>query len=290
MVKPVQTVSDLSLSAAAVSRALVSEHLASGKCDPSPALLPVEIREFVSARCQAQGLSTGTATFPPGAELPYHTHTFSEAVTVLQGEFDIYVQGRRYRLSRLECIHLPAGIAHRVVNASPGKAVAHWAFATSEPSRELVADEFTLVSFDRENPTRGEPEYIVRFHSADMYPLADGTRFYDLFAGRFGSVGICGGYGEFEPGASLPCHVHNYDESITIVTGEAVCQVAGRQYKVTDYDTAFIPEGRPHRFLNASDQVMAMIWVYAGSEPERTLVPVGYCDGGVKWPVEREFE
>jgi putative monooxygenase len=291
MVKPVQTICDQDLSGAAVSRALVREHIASGKCDPFPALLPVEIREFVSARCHAQGLSTGTATFPPGAELPYHTHRFSEAVTVLQGEIEFHVQGRHYRLSRLDCIHLPAGVAHRVVNTSATrKAVAHSAFATSEPSRDLVADEFPVVLFDRENPTRREPEHIVRFQSAAMYPLADGTRFYDLFAGRFGSVGICGGYGEFEPGASLPCHVHNYDESITIVTGEAICQVAGKQYRVADCDTAFIPEGRPHRFLNGSDQVMAMIWVYAGSEPERTLVSVGYCDGGVRWLAEREFQ
>ncbi len=45
--------------------------------------------------------------------------------------------------------------------------------------------------------------------------------FSDSFAGRFGAVGICGGYGQFAPSSSLPCHTHHYDESVTIITGEA---------------------------------------------------------------------
>jgi len=60
---------------------------------------------------------------------------------------------------------------------------------------------------------------------------------------RFGSVGICGGYGEFNPGSSLPCHLHKYDESITIIKGEAICEVAGKRYLLSDCDTGFVPEG-----------------------------------------------
>ncbi len=40
-----------------------------------------------------------------------------------------------------------------------------------------------------------------------------------------------------------------------------------------------MPEGRPHRFLKRSDRPMAMIWVHAGDEPERTLVDPGSCEG-----------
>ncbi len=28
---------------------------------------------------------------------------------------------------------------------------------------------------------------------------------------------------------------------------------------------------------------MAMIWVYAGSEPERNILDVGYCKGTLEW-------
>ena len=92
-------------------------------------------------------------------------------------------------------------------------------------------------------------------------------------------VGDPAGDGVFQPGASLPCHYHHYDESITIVEGAAICQVAGREYPLSGCGTACIPRGRPHRFLNRSDRPMAMIWVYAGDEPERTLVDASCCEG-----------
>jgi mannose-6-phosphate isomerase-like protein (cupin superfamily) len=133
------------------------------------------------------------------------------------------------------------------------------------------------------NPSAGDPESIIRFAQATIYELSDGTEFRDLFAGRFGSVGICGGYGRFQPDASLPCHIHQYDESITIVEGQAICLVQGNRYSLAGYDTAFVPEGRPHRFLNRSTSPMAMVWVYAGSEPERTIVNSSYCDGSLVW-------
>jgi quercetin dioxygenase-like cupin family protein len=275
------------LPAAASSRACVEEHIASGGSEPSAEFLPVAIREFVSRKCGAEGVSTGTATFPPGAELATHLHGFSEAITILAGEIDVHVQGRCYRLSRLDSIHLPAGIAHRLVNPSASsEAVTHWAFASAEASQQLVNEQFAAENRGSGQPAPGDPEYITRISAAVPYPLAPGTRFYDLFAGRFGSVGICGGYGEFEPGTSLPCHTHQYDESITIITGQAVCQVAGKRYSLAGCDTAFVPEGRPHRFLNQSDALMAMIWIYAGSEPERTLVATAYCDGSLVWPLK----
>ncbi len=46
--------------------------------------------------------------------------------------------------------------------------------------------------------------------------------------------GICGGPSIFQPGTSLPCHGHGFDESITIVTGRAVCQVAGKECELAD--------------------------------------------------------
>jgi mannose-6-phosphate isomerase-like protein (cupin superfamily) len=121
-------------------------------------------------------------------------------------------------------------------------------------------------------------EVLTRCDGPPTDKLAPRAFFRDLFARRLGSLGICGGYGLFEPGASLPCHHHGFDESITIVDGTAVCQVAGREYAVANYGTACIPRGRPHRFLNRSDRPMTMIWVYAGDEPDHTLVDSGYCE------------
>jgi len=58
----------------------------------------------------------------------------------------------------------------------------------------------------------------------------------------------------------------------------------GKALSLSNNDTAFVPQGHPHRFLNLSTTEMAMIWVYAGNEPERTLVSSEYCDGTWAWP------
>ena len=249
--------------------------------DPTPGL---ELREFISGACGARGISSGITTVQPGAELPYHLHRFSEAVVILEGEAQFSVEGRCYRLSSLDTIHFPAGVAHHLMNPSiESRLVAYWAFATEVPSREPVADMFQWQDCRSMDPRPSDPEHIVRFAEAPKYELAERAVFTDLFGSRFGAVGICGGYGRFEPGASLPCHIHDYDESITIVTGHAVCQVMGNRYELSNCDTALVPKGRPHRFLNESSEPMAMIWLYAGGEPGRTILESGYCSGSLRW-------
>jgi oxalate decarboxylase/phosphoglucose isomerase-like protein (cupin superfamily) len=59
--------------------------------------------------------------------------------------------------------------------------------------------------------------------------------------------------------------------------------VQDQHYKLSGLDAAFVPTGRPHRFSNDSDASMSMVWVYAGDEPDRTLIDPGYCDGSLVW-------
>ena len=86
-----------------------------------------------------------------------------------------------------------------------------------------------------------------------------------------GSRGICGGYGLFNPGARLPCHRHEFDESITIVQGMATCIVEGERHELSGNATALVPQGRCHYFINLTLEPMAMIWVYAGDKPDRIV-------------------
>jgi len=256
--------------------------------DREPALsgpAAVELFTYVSEACGATGFSTGIARFNPGAHLPYHAHEFSEAVTILEGCARVLVEGRVYRLGQHDCVHVPTGIAHQVENESSEEAlVCHWAFATARPTRELVDLRFVTEDRGSGNPSPGDPEMIVRYDGRAVYQLSMDAFFLDLFARRYGSVGICGGHGRFLPGASLPCHIHDFDESITIVKGNAVCLVQGNRYELSGCDTAYIPKGLPHRFLNLSDEEMEMVWVYAGSEPDRRIVSSAYCSGEIAWP------
>jgi mannose-6-phosphate isomerase-like protein (cupin superfamily) len=262
-----------------------SEKVVSGRSRSLVEISPgVLLRELASEACGVQGMCTGLAVFSPASSLPYHRHDVSEAFTVLSGDALAMVEGRTYRMGPHDCLHVPAGVAHSVINPSAKKKLMiHAAFGAVHPRRDFVKDSFVSVDRGYGLPGENEPEHMVRIGKATRYKLANGTSFCDLFAGRFGSVGICGGYGEFQPGTGLPCHLHDYDESITIIKGAATCQVMGAQYKLSGYDTAMVPSGRPHRFLNESKDVMAMIWVYAGSEPQRTLVNARFCNGDWAW-------
>jgi quercetin dioxygenase-like cupin family protein len=257
------------------------EVLTHGDRAASDVLAPgVNLYVLATGSMGARGLTTALARFETGARLPYHTHPCSEALVVLSGIATVLVEGRHHRLSPFDAMHVPAGTAHAVHNASDAEpALLHSSFASETPSRELVADDFQTSEHAESDSAHSER--LIRFGAAAVYELAGRALFRDLFAHRLGSRGICGGYGLFEPDASLPCHYHGYDESITIVTGIAVCQVAGKEYEVSNNDTMCIPQGRPHRFLNRSDRPMAMIWVYAGDEPDRTLVDTGLCENGL---------
>jgi quercetin dioxygenase-like cupin family protein len=262
------------------------QRIISGQCAPLVSSPPgIALRAFVSEDCGATAFSTGTATFDPGAELAYHTHPCSEAITVLEGVAQLFIEGRAYDLSPLDCMHVPRGVAHSVRNPA-GRLVVHSAFGSPRPARDFVSAAFPKVERGNGQPLPGDPETLNRFGDCPVYELSEGALFCDLFARRFGAVGICGGYGRFAPGASLPCHFHEYDESITIVEGDAICLVQGSDYRLNGLDTAYVPKHRPHRFLNRSRGHMGMLWVYAGDEPDRVLVDAGYCSGELVWPAD----
>ncbi|QDT41661.1 DNA-binding transcriptional repressor PuuR [Gimesia alba] len=237
----------------------------------------VEFQALISGDLGSQGLSTGIAIFQPDAVLPAHVHPVSEVIVPLSGKIHVIVEGRRYVLEQYDALHVPAGLPHWVHSDLSEQPVSCFvAFASEQPTREWVEKKFSIEDCSETNPSSAE--HLTRFETASVYELSSGALFRDLFARRYGSRGICGGYGLFQPGASLPCHIHGFDESITIIEGTAVCQVAGSEYELSDCDTAGIPQDRPHRFINRSKRPMAMIWVYAGDEPDRTILEQCCCE------------
>jgi quercetin dioxygenase-like cupin family protein len=203
----------------------------------------------------------------------------------------VEVQGRRYLLSPLDNIVVPAGRSHYLVVRSDERedALFHVAMATDHPTQNA-----TPVFYSRRAMPNGEPGPVagerINWHArTSVYEPAPGARFQDFFNQHLGTSEMSGGYGRFAPGARLPCHLHDFDESITIVEGVAVCIVEGRRYQLSDNMTALCPRGRSHYFVNESDRPMAMIWVYAGALPERIVLHeccCGKCDNSKSFPLE----
>jgi len=250
------------------------------KMNPPGKNPPIELAPGVSFDCLvgahngARKLTTGLVSFAPDARLEYHNHPVDESITVLSGTVMVGVEGREYSLGPLDTIIIPRGVAHAAWNASANRrGVVHVALASEAPSRERVATPFDRRAMPDPPAFVPGKERVTRFATAPCFEAGPGTGFIDYFNQDLmpGSE-MSGGYGLFQPGGRLPAHFHDFDESICIIEGTAVCNVEGRRYQQTGCNTALQPRGRVHYFANESKEPMAMIWVYAGPRPERVIV------------------
>lgn len=240
----------------------------------------VELTPGVNFEClvgrhnQAKGLTTGWVTFARDASLPYHTHPFTESITLMQGSASVEVEGRRYVLKRMDNIVIPAGLAHSARNLSATEnAVFQVSLGSDNPVRTLVDKFFSRRTMPDDSTGIPGAERVNRFATARRFAAGPNTQFIDFFnEDLIPGIEMSGGYGLFSPGGRLPAHVHDFDESICIISGEATCIVEGRRYKMSDGATALQPRGRVHYFINETQSTMEMLWVYAGPKPERIIV------------------
>lgn len=239
---------------------------------------------LVGKHTEAVKLFTAIVTFERGNTLlPAHTHPHSESITLLDGRARVEVGDRRYTLNPLDNITVPRDCVHSVKNMSDDKpAIFHISMPVAVPQREL-AENLEVAFKDVPNDFNGHkgPERITRFGTSHRYPAGPNTEFIDFFNDTLmPGIGMSGGYGLFYHGGRLPAHLHDFDESICIVEGEATCFVEGRRYIMSNLTTALQPRGRVHYFINHSQQPMAMVWVYAGPRPERIEVDDDYATFG----------
>jgi mannose-6-phosphate isomerase-like protein (cupin superfamily) len=238
----------------------------------------VELRPLVGDHNGARNLFTGLLTLAPKASYPLYSRPFTEVLVLVAGEAAVDVEDRRYRLGLFDAMTVPAGLPRRLVNLSTVRpALIHASLAAMTPVQTWVNGRFTAVEQPAGTTGRPGAERLCRNNPAVRFELAPRALFQDLFSAELGAHGICGGYGVFDPGARLPCHRHEFDESITIVQGTATCVVEGRRHELSGNATALVPQGLCHYFINLTLEPMAMIWVYAGDKPDRIVMDEGFC-------------
>jgi quercetin dioxygenase-like cupin family protein len=238
----------------------------------------VELCSLAGEQNGARNVFTGLLTLAPKAAYPIYARPFTEALTVIEGKVAVEVEDRRYFLEPMDALTIAAGRPRRVANRSTDRsAVIHISLAKSTPDQTWVNGRFLPVDQPGGETGRVGSEWLSRLDRTKQFELAPCALFQDLFNAEMGAHGICGGHGVFQPGARLPCHRHEFDESITIVQGTATCVVEGRRYELSGNATALVPQGRCHYFINLTLEPMAMIWVYAGDRPDRIVMDETFC-------------
>jgi mannose-6-phosphate isomerase-like protein (cupin superfamily) len=179
-----------------------------------------------------------------------------------------------YALEPFDNVTIPPNFPHSAMNpGARAAAVFHVAVPTTQLSRTLVESFFTRRRMSADSSGQSGGERVTRHRSAPRYEAGPNTSFIDFFnRDLMPGIEMSGGYGLFQHQGRLPAHIHDFDESISIVEGTANCIVEGRRYTLSDNATALQPRGRVHYFINETHEPMAMVWVYAGPMPERLVV------------------
>jgi quercetin dioxygenase-like cupin family protein len=97
-----------------------------------------------------------------------------------------------------------------------------------------------------------------------------------LVSQRIGATSFINGITEFGPGAAVDFHSHNCEESVVLLEGEAIFEMAGQEHRLQPFDTTWIPPNIVHRFRNGStEKPMKILWIYASPDATRTLAKTG---------------
>jgi quercetin dioxygenase-like cupin family protein len=116
---------------------------------------------------------------------------------------------------------------------------------------------------------------ILRPAEIVPHERGNGARTVPLVTSGIGSTSLLNGITEFAPGGAIPLHTHNCEESVVVLEGEALVEIAGATHRMGVHDTTWVPAGVPHRFVNAGPRRLRIFWTYASVDATRTLVATG---------------
>lgn len=103
-----------------------------------------------------------------------------------------------------------------------------------------------------------------------------GVQTIPLVTRKIGSTGLINGITIIAPGAAVPMHSHNCEESVMVLSGHGWVEIDGVDHEVRPGDTTFLPANIPHCFKNASEvEEMRILWIYATIDATRTLIETG---------------
>lgn len=103
-----------------------------------------------------------------------------------------------------------------------------------------------------------------------------GVQTIPLVTRKVGSTSLINGITIIGPGAAVPMHSHNCEESVMVLSGNGSVVIDGVEHEVRTSDTTFLPANIPHCFKNGSQtDEMRILWIYATIDATRTMIESG---------------
>jgi len=124
--------------------------------------------------------------------------------------------------------------------------------------------------------TRPRSAALLRLAERPEKDRGGGIRTRPLVTATVGSTQMLNGVTVLDPGAAVPLHIHNCEESVLVLAGAGRVHVDGVEHDVGPNDLSWIPAGVPHFFRNASTTApLAIFWTYASVDATRTILATG---------------
>nr|WP_047169170.1 cupin domain-containing protein [Sphingomonas sp. Y57] len=117
---------------------------------------------------------------------------------------------------------------------------------------------------------------ILRPQDLPAKDRGGGIRTVPLVTAGTGSRQMLNGITTLEPGAAVPLHIHNCEESVLLLSGVGRAHIDGVEHDVSPGAVSWIPAGVPHFFRNVSEtEPMTIFWTYASIDATRTIIATG---------------
>ncbi len=117
---------------------------------------------------------------------------------------------------------------------------------------------------------------ILRPSELPAIDRGGGARTVKIATAARGATSLLNGVTEFEPGAAIPLHWHNCEESVLVLEGAAIVEIDGERTALAAGDVTIAPAETPHRFVNASaTERLRIFWTYASIDATRTSAATG---------------
>lgn len=121
-----------------------------------------------------------------------------------------------------------------------------------------------------------EPALLVR--GEEISSLSRGNGVSSLpYVGRWNSrvSSVTTGITRIPPGAGIPLHTHNVEETVLVLSGTATVTIGDAEMTAVAGDATWVPAAVPHCFVNAGGEILEIYWVYAGLNVTRTICATG---------------